>query len=100
MCGQCAEGSRLFNYLAVGNYGAKLTFPIYKKAVAFAIYIETVVRGFSGYHKYALGTDLHHLSRTVVWLITGANSENDRMATLFKIRENVEELKVCMRKSC
>ncbi len=71
--------------------------PIYKKAMDLTIYIENIVRGFSRYHKYTLGTDLRNLSRTVVRLIIRANSERDRLATLSSLRDTIEELKVCMR---
>lgn len=56
--------------------------PIYKKAMDLTVYIENIVRNFSKYHKYTLGTDLRNLSRTVVRLIIRANSEIDRLATL------------------
>ena len=71
--------------------------PIYKKAMDLTIYIENVVRGFSKYHKYTLGSDLRNLSRTVVRLIIRANSEKDRLATLLQLRESIEELKICFR---
>ncbi len=32
--------------------------PIYKKAYDFALYCEKVVRNFSRYHKYTLGSEL------------------------------------------
>ena len=32
--------------------------PIYKKAMDLAIYLEGIVRVFSGYQKYIIGTEL------------------------------------------
>ena len=32
--------------------------PIYKKTMDLAVYIENLVRGFSRYNKYTLGTEL------------------------------------------
>jgi len=32
--------------------------PIYKKAMDLAVYLEKIVRGFSRYHKYTLGSEL------------------------------------------
>ena len=55
--------------------------PIYKKAMDLAIFIENIVRRFSKYHKYTLGTDLRNISREVVRLIIRANSEKDKKAT-------------------
>jgi len=58
-----------------------------------SVYIENIVRGFSRYHKYTLGTDLRNLSRDVVRLIVKANSERDRLMTLIALRDTIEELK-------
>lgn len=62
-----------------------------------AIYIENIVRGFSRYHKYTLGTDLRNLSREIVSLIIRANSESDRLKTLYELRDKIEEFKVTLR---
>ena len=40
--------------------------PLYKTAMELTVYIETVVRTFSRYHKYTLGTDLRQQSRALV----------------------------------
>ena len=71
--------------------------PIYKKAYDMTIYIENIVRGFSRYHKYTLGTDLRNLSREIVRLIIRANSERERLSTLHCLRDTIEELKVVLR---
>ena len=71
--------------------------PIYKKAMDISIYIENIVRGFSRYHKYTLGTDLRNLSREVVRLIIRANSEREKYLTLCTLRDTIEELKVTVR---
>lgn len=47
--------------------------PLYKTAMALKVYIETVVRSFSRYHKYTLGTDLRQQSRELVTVIIRAN---------------------------
>lgn len=71
--------------------------PIYRKAFDMTIYIENVVRGFSRYHKYTLGTDLRNLSREVLNLIIRANSEKEKVLTLQHLRNTIEELKVTIR---
>lgn len=43
--------------------------PIYKTAMDLAIHLEQVVRSFSRYHKYTLGSDLRQQSRELVTLI-------------------------------
>lgn len=49
--------------------------PIYKKAMDLTIYFETIVRNFSRYHKYTLGSELRVKSREIVALIIKANSK-------------------------
>lgn len=72
--------------------------PIYQKALALCVYLEKVVCHFSRYHKYNAGADLRKLSRRNVRLIIRANSQlAERIDTLWELRENIEELKVCMR---
>lgn len=34
--------------------------PIYKAALDMTVHVEKRVAGFSRYHKYTLGTELHH----------------------------------------
>jgi len=71
--------------------------PIYREAFALCVFFENLVRGMARYDKYTLGADLRNLSREVLRLIMGANSEEDRIATLREIRSKVEELKVVLR---
>jgi len=71
--------------------------PIYKKALDLAVYIETVVVGFSRYHKYTVGTDLRNLSRRIVILVAKANLKSVRKATLEEALGSIEELKILIR---
>lgn len=43
--------------------------PIYKKALDMAVYFEKIVRNFSRYHKYTVGSELRNLSKEIVILI-------------------------------
>ena len=43
--------------------------PIYKTAMDLAVYLEQVVRNFSRYHKYTLGSDLRQQSRELLRMI-------------------------------
>jgi hypothetical protein len=36
--------------------------PIYKAALDVALHFERVVAGFSGHHKYTLGTELRYIT--------------------------------------
>jgi|CXWL01.1.fsa_nt_gi hypothetical protein len=47
---------------------------IYKTAMDLAVYLEQVVRTFSRYHKYTLGSELRQQSHELVTLIIRANS--------------------------
>ena len=74
--------------------------PIYKKAMELAVYIETIVRGFSRYHKYSLGSELRTYSHKVLILVSRANSQQDKQArfeTLTELRETLEAVKMCLR---
>ena len=63
--------------------------PIYKKALDLTIYFEEIVRHFSRYHKYTLGTELREKSREIVGLIIKANSTVERLALLLELREKL-----------
>lgn len=51
---------------------------IYKAAFDLNLYFEKVVRNFSRYHKYTLGTELHNRAREVVRLGVVEKSVSDR----------------------
>ncbi len=61
------------------------------------IYFEKVVRNFSRYHKYTLGSELREKSREIVGLIIKANSTSVKSPLLFELRERLEGLKVLIR---
>ena len=67
--------------------------PIYKKAVDLAIHLEQAVRGFSRYHKYAIGADLRSQARNTATLVINANSQRDKTAALTELRDLCEEMK-------
>jgi len=71
--------------------------PIYKKALDLAVYFEKIVKNFSRYHKYTVGTELRNLSREILTLIVKANSSYDKKEPLVKVREKVEELKISIK---
>ncbi|MFH0771205.1 MAG: four helix bundle protein [Candidatus Omnitrophota bacterium] len=71
--------------------------PIYKKALDLAVYFEKIVKNFSRYHKYTVGTELRNLSREILRLIVKANSAKDKKDILLQVREKVEELKTLIK---
>ena len=71
--------------------------PIYKRSYDLCLYVEQVVRNFSRYHKYSLGSDLRDGARRVLKLVVRANSRRDKAAVLLAVREELEELKVLLR---
>ena len=71
--------------------------PIYKKAMETAIYFETIVRNFSRYNKYTLGSEMCTKSRDIVKLVIKANSSRNKLPLLYELREHVEELKILIR---
>jgi len=71
--------------------------PIYKKALDLAIYIETIVKDFSRYHKYTIGADLRNSSKKILLLIARANYAKDKKERLLEVRDNIEEVKTLIR---
>ncbi len=71
--------------------------PIYKAAFDLNVYVETIVRGFSRYHKYTLGTELRNRAREIVKLIVHANNSQEKLPTLCILREELEQLKLTTR---
>ena len=71
--------------------------PMYKKAMDLTIYLEQVVRNFSRYHKYTLGSELRQKSREIVGLIIRANSAADKLPALLQLRDSLEGLQVLNR---
>jgi hypothetical protein len=71
--------------------------PIYKTAMDLAVYLEQVVRNFSRYHKYTLGSDLRQQSRELVTVIIRANSRREKLPVLYELRERLEALLVLLR---
>lgn len=49
------------------------------------MYLESTVRNFSRYHKYAIGAELREQSRKILRLIIDANSTRDRQALLYEL---------------
>lgn len=81
----------LFLWLPMARYEH---LPLYKKAMDTAVRVETVVKGFSRYNKYTLGTDLRAQSREIVRLVIRANAQTDKGAALCLLRDAIEDLKV------
>jgi len=71
--------------------------PIYRKAMEVAVYFEKMVKNFSRYDKYTLGSELRILSKDVVKLIIRANSSKDKLPLLHELRGLLEELKIEIR---
>jgi len=68
--------------------------PVYKAATDMTVYFETVVKGFSRYHKYTIGAELRNLSHAILVLIAQANIKADREGKIRIIREKLQELKI------
>ena len=62
------------------------------------VYVETIVRNFSRYHKYTLGSDLRQQRRELVTLIIRANSRPDKLPVLHDLREWLEAFQVLLKR--
>ena len=71
--------------------------PIYKTAMDLTVYLEQVVRNFSRYHKYTLGSDLRQQSRELVTVVIRANSRREKLSVFYELRERLEALLVLLR---
>ena len=71
--------------------------PIYKASLEMTIYFEKIVRNFSRYNKYTLGSDLRNKSREISCQIMKANSLTNKKEALKEIVAMVEELKLLIR---
>ncbi len=72
--------------------------PIFKEAYDLTVHLEKIVRNFSRYHKYTLGTDLRNKSRHILEKIVEANNAaEDREARLLELRQELESFKVITR---
>ena len=71
--------------------------PMYRAAFDLAVHMERIVKNFSRYHKYTLGTELRDGSRRVLQRIMEANEARDRGPILETLRREIESLKVTAR---
>ena len=71
--------------------------PIYRAAFDLAVHVERIVRNFSRYHKYSLGTELRERSRKLLERIMEANQSRERVELLGKLRLELEQLKLLAR---
>ena len=71
--------------------------PIYKKAFDLCVFFEKLVKSFSRYDKYVLGTDLRNKSRQVACQIMRVNSLPDKKESLQELVALIEELKLVVR---
>jgi len=53
-----------------------------------------VVRNFSRYHKYTLGSELRAQGREIVGVVIAANSRVEKLPLLLELREKLERLQV------
>ena len=72
--------------------------PIFRDAYDLTVHIEKIVRNFSRYHKYTLGSYFREWTRNVLDKIVQANSDREnRAARLLELRQELESFKVITR---
>jgi len=71
--------------------------PIYKAAFDLALHMEKLVKNFSRYHKYTLGTELRNASRTILERVVEANDTQEKGRLLLELRRDLERFKVLSR---
>ncbi|MEA1967562.1 MAG: reverse transcriptase domain-containing protein [Thermodesulfobacteriota bacterium] len=68
--------------------------PIFKKMLNLSVFVENIVRYFSRYHKYTLGSELRIMCHKALSLIVEANSTRDRVEILLRLRLLLERIKI------
>jgi hypothetical protein len=68
--------------------------PIFKKAMELNVYIETIVKSFSRYHKYSIGAELREKSREVLYAIYKVFFAKNKIDAIKNLRDTNEELKI------
>jgi len=68
--------------------------PIFRAATDLVVYLEIIVRGFSRYHKYTIGSEMRILSYAILELITEANTRVYRVENLKAALDDLRRLKV------
>ena len=72
--------------------------PIFRDAYDLTVHMEQIVRNFSRYHKYTLGTELRTQSRRILERVIAANNAaEDRTTHLLELRQALENFKVLAR---
>jgi len=71
--------------------------PIYRDAYDLSLHIEKIVRNFSRYHKYTLGTELRIKTWNILEKIIEANNSKHKKEHLLELRQKLETLKVLTR---
>ncbi|MDQ7084921.1 MAG: DUF1566 domain-containing protein [Sulfurovum sp.] len=70
--------------------------PIFRKALALCVYIESIVKGFDRYHKYTIGKEMREFSQSLIFAINKAGLSKDRVAILTTLRDKCEALKMLL----
>lgn len=73
--------------------------PIYKSAMDFCVYVESMVRGFEKYHKYTIGVDLRNYSKEILFLIHRTNISQEKEENLILLRNKCEDTKMLIQLS-
>ena len=61
------------------------------------VYFKKIMRNFSRYNKYNLGSELREKSRQIVEMTNKANSTKDRLPLLLELSQRLEGLKMLIR---
>jgi hypothetical protein len=70
--------------------------PIYKSALDFAVYMETIVKSFDKYEKYTIGEDLRNYSKELLFCVHRANIADKKLHKLRELRDKCEEIKMLL----
>ena len=73
-----------------------MNYPLFKRAMELNIYIETIAKNFSRYHKYGIGEEIRTLCRAILFDISKIYYEKDKKENIILLRNKAEELKIIL----
>ena len=73
-----------------------MNYPIFKSAMELNIYLNTIAKNFSRYHKYGIVEEIRKISRSILYHISKIYYEKDKSKMLIELRNKAEELKIIL----
>ena len=70
--------------------------PIFRKALELCVYVESIVMGFTRYHRYSIGQDMRESSKELLFTINRVGLSQNKREILTKLRDGCEDMKMLL----